>query len=206
MICSNASGALRWKTAIMNSQATIEELVCDGCGLGATSEHIAGRLRRLELTTRYRPIHIQVAFLGSQSPEDEKDFLYAGEAGFSGEGAALLRALGISSEGRAAEAVLAEFQKRGFLLTHVLECAPPPGGERADISAALRRKLPSVARRLRGSLRPKRVIVISREMAPVLDELQRAQLGGELILNDGRPFDLDDSGSVSQLTSAIRGL
>jgi hypothetical protein len=190
----------------MNSQAAVKELVCDGCGLGATSEHIARRLRRLESTTRYRPIHIQAMFLGAQSPDDDKDFLYAGESGFSGEGAALLGALGIPSEGRTAEAVLAEFQKRGFLLTHVLECAAVPGGEHADISEALRRKLPSVARRLRGSLRPKRVIVLSKEMAAVIGDLKSAQLGGELILNDGRPFDLGDGGSVSELTSAVRGL
>src|SRR5579859_368967 len=169
MICSNVSGALRWEAATMSSHATVKELVCDGCGRGATAEHIAKRLWRLECTTRYRPIHIQAVFLGAQSPEAEKDFLYAGKTGFSGEGAALLTAVGISSEGRTAEAVLAEFQKRGFLLTHVLECGAEPGEHGADISDALRRKLPSVARRLRGSLRPKRVIVLSREMAAVID-------------------------------------
>jgi hypothetical protein len=204
--CSAVIGALRWKESIMNSQATVRELTCDGCGLGATSEHIAKRLRRLELTTRYRPIHIQAVFLGAQSPADEKDFLYAADSGFSGEGAVLLRAVGIQTEGREAEAVLLEFQRRGFVLTHMLECAAEPGRAKADLPEALRRKLPSVARRLRGSLRPKRVILVSRELAPVLDELRSSQLGGEPILNEGRPFDLGDSGSVTELTSAVRGL
>jgi hypothetical protein len=191
---------------MMNAQAMAKELVCDGCGMGATSEHIAKRLRRLELTTRYRPIHIQAVLLGAQSPADERDFLYAAESEFSGEGAALLRALGISSEGRAADSVLAEFQKRGFLLTHVLECAAEAGRGNADLTEALRRRLPIVARRLRGSLRPKRVIVISKDLAPIVEDLKRGQLGGELVLNDGAPFDLESSASVGTLTSVMRSL
>ncbi|HWT88148.1 MAG TPA: hypothetical protein VN454_05040 [Candidatus Angelobacter sp.] len=190
----------------MNSQAAVKELTCDGCGRGASSEHIARRLRRLELATRYRPIHVQAVFLGAQSPADDKNFLYSAETGFSGEAAALLRALGIQTEARDVEAVLAEFQKRGFVLTHVLECPAEPGRDTPNLADDLLRKLPSVARRLRGSLRPKRVILVSRELAPVLDGLKSAQLGGELVLNDGLPFDLADSASVSQLTSAVRSL
>jgi len=190
----------------MNSQAAVKELTCDGCGLEASSEHIARRLKRLELATSYRPIHVQAVFLGAQSPADDKDFLYAAASGFSGEAAALLRALGIQAEGRDVEAVLAEFQKRGLVLTHILECPAELGRETPDLAADLRRKLPSVARRLRGSLRPKRVIPISRDLTPVLDEMKSLELGGELVLINGLPFDLADADSVSQLTSAVRSL
>jgi hypothetical protein len=38
-------------------------ILCDGCGQPATPEHIAERIHRLELATRYRPIHIQVLWL-----------------------------------------------------------------------------------------------------------------------------------------------
>jgi len=190
----------------MNSQTAVKRLTCDGCGLEASSEHLARRLKRLELATRYRPIHIQAVFLGAQSPTDDKNFLYAAETGFSGEAAALLRALGIQADGRDVEAVLAEFQKRGLVLTHILECPAEPGHEAPNLVDALRRKLPSVARRLRGSLRPKRVIPISRDLAAVLDEVKSSQLGGELVLNNGLPFDLADDAGVSQLTSAVRGL
>ena len=190
----------------MSTQITVKVLTCDGCGLGASPEHIAKRLRRLELTTRYRPIHIQAVFLGAQSPVDDQDFLYSTDAPQGGEGAALLRAAGIQSDGRDPEAVLAEFQKRGFLLTHVLECPGEPGGASADLVGALRRRLPAVARRLRGSLRPKRVFLVSKDLAPVVEELRSAQLGGELVLNDGQPFDLGDSDGVTRLTSLVRGL
>jgi len=194
------------ETSTMSAQTTVRELICDGCGLGASPEHIAKRLRRLELTTRYRPIHIQAVFLGPQSPADDKDFLYSIETPRGGEGAALLRALGIQTDGRDAEAVPAEFQKRGFLLTHVLECAAEPGGTSADLTRALRQRLPAVARRLRGSLRPKRIVLISKDLAAVVEELKKSQLGGELMLNDGRPFDLGDLDSVTKLTSMARGL
>src|SRR5258708_6879496 len=180
----------------MNQQAAVKELTCDGCGREASSEHIAQRLRRLELATRYRPIHVQAVFLGAQSPADDKNFLYAAEPGFRGEAATLLRALGIQTEGRDVESVLAEFQKRGFVLTHVLECPVEPGRETPSLAADLLRKLPSVARRLRGSLRPKRVILVSRERAPVLDALKSSQLGGVLVLKDGLPLELADSARV----------
>jgi len=190
----------------MTIQAMARELTCDGCGLCASPEHIARRLRRLEQTTRYRPIHIQVVFLGAQSPAGDIDFLYSMQAAHGGEGAALLQAVGIQTDGRDAEAVLAEFQKRGFLLTHVLECAEEAGRTSAEFTVALRRRLTAVARRLRGSLRPKRVVLISKDLAPVVEELRSAQLGGELVLNDGLPFDLSDSGSVTVLTSRLRSL
>ena len=190
----------------MTIQATAKELTCDGCGLGASPEHIARRLRRLEQTTRYRPIHIQTVFLGAQSPSDDRDFLYSTQAAHGGEGAALLGAVGIQTDGRDAETVLAEFQKRGFLLTHVLECGEEAGRTSAELTVALRQRLPAVARRLRGSLRPKRVVLVSEDLAAVVEELRSAQLGGELVLNDGQPFDLSDSDSVTMLTLRLRSL
>jgi hypothetical protein len=194
------------ESSVMSVLATVKELICDGCGLGASPEHIAKRVRRLELTTRFRPIHIQAVFLGANSPLDDRDFLYSTETTLGGEGAALLRAVGIQSDGREAEAVLAEFQKRGLLLTHVLECAAEPGRASAELTEALRRRLPAVARRLRGSLRPKRIILIAKNLAPVVEELKSAQLGGELMLNDGQPFDFGDPHSVTRLTSLVQGL
>ena len=84
-------------------------LLCDGCGQTAPAEHIARRLKRLEWTTRYRPVHIQTLLLGAFSPMDERDFLYAPGGEFRGEAALLLDAVGISTAGKTAEAVHAEF-------------------------------------------------------------------------------------------------
>ena len=46
-----------------------KQVICDGCGLGASQEHIARRLKRLEKMTRYRPIHVHALILGTRSPE-----------------------------------------------------------------------------------------------------------------------------------------
>src|SRR5262249_49013846 len=135
--------------------ASIDTVVCDGCGQGTTSEHIAHRVARLEQTTRYRPIHIQVVFLCAQSPTKDVEFLYAGNGSFEGEARALLETVRIETGGRDAESVLTEFQRKGYFLTHVLECAAESGAA-PDLSESLRRKLPSVMKRLRASLKPKK--------------------------------------------------
>ncbi len=174
--------------------------------MGTTSEHIAKRLHRLELTTRYRPIHIQAVFLSAQSPSDESAFLYSLSGEFTGEAAALLSACRIEFAGRDPETVLNEFQRRGFFLTHVLECVPEGQGTQTSPTQALRNRLPAVIRKIRGSLRPKRVVAISKELEPCLGELKAAQTGAEWVLDAERAFDLSDRTSVSKLTSALKGL
>src|SRR5262249_47152196 len=181
------------------AKVAIEPLPCDGCGQPASSEHIAGRLRRLELTTRFRPIHLQAVFLGAQSPVRDADFLYGAEDGFSGEGAELLQALNIEWLGRAAGEVLAEFQRRGFLLTHVLECA----GSNGSSVDALKKRLPSVLKRLRTSWKPKRLVVFSKEMKPLIAELKLNEIGCKFTLDGDEPFDFGHSASVGRLHSAL---
>ena len=193
------------ETVMSTATATAGRIVCDGCGIGTTSEHIAKRLRRLELTTRYRPIHIQAVFLSAESPADDKAFLYGMSGGFTGEAASLLGACGIEFEGRDAETVLSEFQRRGFFLTHVLECMPE-GQSMPPSQEALQKQLPAVIRKIRGSLKPKCVVPISKELGPVLSKLQAAITGAEWVSDQGKAFDLSDRTSVSKLTSELKSL
>lgn len=181
---------------------TTATVVCDGCGQGTTSEHIARRLARLEQTTRYRPIHIQAVFLSAQSPFNEAAFLYSERGSFEGEASALLDALQIEKKGREADAVLAEFQRKGYFLTHVLECAPENGAT-LDLKKSLHRRLPSVIKRVRTSLKPKKVFVISPELSTVCEELKSAQTGAELILDGTVPFDLANRQSADRLRSRL---
>jgi hypothetical protein len=169
-------------------------LVCDGCGQIASAEHIARRLQRLEWTTRYRPVHINTLFLGAFSPRDQKDFLYAPEGEFQGEAALLLEAVGISTAGKAAEAVHAEFQRAGFFLTHVLEC-PMEGASTlpAEVQGALKARLPTLATRVRRSLKPKRVMAVTEALAPAVEDIVRLDLGCPVLLDRGRPFRLGNS-------------
>jgi len=177
-------------------------LSCDGCGQAASQEHIARRLQRLEWTTRYRPIHISGLLLGGVSPFAEEDFLYAGK--FKGEAGRLLEAVGISTAGKSAETVLGEFQRGGFLLAHVLECPLETGlaGE-SSCEDLLMRRVAAVATRIRRSLKPKRVVLISELLAPVAARLSNAELGCPVILDDGKPFGLDSS-DLSEASQNLR--
>jgi hypothetical protein len=185
------------------------DLSCDGCGQTASAEHIARRLQRLEWTTRYRPVHINTLLLGAFSPQEEKDFLYAPGGEFHGEAALLLNALGISTAGKAAEAVHAEFQRAGFFLTHVLECPLGRGaGQGAEAAALLAQRLEPVATRIRRSLKPKRVVLISQALGPILENIVTLELGCPVVLNHGKLFEFDGptSGiSVARLREVLAG-
>ncbi len=170
------------------------ELPCDGCGQNASTEHIARRLQRLEWATRYRPVHIHTLFLGSASPQKQEEFLYSPNGEFLGEAGALLEAAGVSTAGKTAEAVHAEFQRAGFFLTHVLEC--PVENESAATTALpslMEQRLTAVAVRIRRSLKPKRVVPISRALETILEKFVALPLGCPLVLDDGKPFALDES-------------
>jgi hypothetical protein len=168
-------------------------LSCDGCGQPASPEHIARRLQRLEWTTRYRPIHIGTLLLGGFSPLADADFLYSGK--FEGEASRLLEAVGISPVGKPADAVLSEFQRGSFFLTHILEC-PLESGQAGPLvcESLLEKRVSSVMTRIRRSLKPKRVFLISESLAPLSAGLSSAELSCPVILDGGQPFGLDSSG------------
>ena len=181
------------------------ELPCDGCGQIASTEHIARRLQRLEWATRYRPVHIQTLFLGSASPQKQEEFLYSPNGEFLGEAGALLEAAGVSTAGKTPEAVHAEFQRAGFFLTHVLEC--PVENESAATTALpslMEQRLTAVAVRIRRSLKPKRVVPISQALETILEKFVALQLRCPLVLDDGKPFALDES-DTQKAATRLRG-
>jgi len=155
-----------------------ETLLCDGCGQPATPEHLARRFKRLELTTRYRPVHIQTVFLAIASPAKDEDFLYwGGDGGFQGEAGALLKTAGIQTASKTPDAVLAEFQKQGLLLAHVLECPAEPG---ADVNALIESRIRAVLTRLKKSLKPKHVALISPGLSQHARQFHEAGLDAEI--------------------------
>jgi hypothetical protein len=176
---------------------------CDGCGLPATPEHIARRIRRLELATRFRPIHIGILFLAEAPPLRLEDYFY-----YSGEGPvgrtglsrllfeSLLSGVGIALETeKGDEASLAEFRKRGFFLADALECPAEeivPGlrevTARANAFELAHRYGPTIVKRIQFSYKPRHIVLLSgrtRHLSPIL---QQAGLGDRLLLYHGMPL------------------
>ena len=168
--------------------------VCDGCGAQVDDAHIRARIERLEMATRYRPIHIQVLLVGVAPPPRPEDYFYrAAESGTDRSPGSrvffdtLIHAAGENPARFTTESeALTEFQRRGLFLAHVVEC-PAVGSER---EAALERCATSLAKRIQFSYRPKHIAPLFSELAPVVRLLAAAGMSDRLILDGDQPFDL----------------
>jgi hypothetical protein len=150
-------------------------------------------------------VHITVLLLGAFSPSEERDFLYSPGGDFHGEAADLLEAVRINPAGKPAEGVHMEFQRAGLFLTHVLEC--PVENlllDQAGQAGLLAGRLPAVASRIRRSLKPRRVILVTEALQPVVQNILVLDLGCPVVLNNGKPFVFGRSGTGSDL-SQFRG-
>jgi hypothetical protein len=191
---------------ILTSMTNANAIRCDGCGQLASPEHLARRLKRLELTTRYRPIHIGVLFLGAAAPSDDLDFLYAPDGTLRGEAQTLLQATSLKLEGKPRDVILAEFQRGGFSLAHVLECPFEPNRrEAAAIHVLLQERLPFTVSRIRRSLKPKSLIPISRLLEALIPKLHSSELACAVALDDGKPFALDGEDPTAAV-ARLRGV
>jgi hypothetical protein len=152
-------------------------LPCDGCGQLASAEHLSRRLQRLEWATRFRPIHIQALLLTAAAPESDAEFLYNPETRFAGLSGQILTALDLNREGKSCEEVLTEFQKRGLVLASALECPVEPSADSSLLHELLERHLPSAMARIRRSLKPKRVLILSPELESCVPQLSEISLG-----------------------------
>jgi hypothetical protein len=147
---------------------------CDGCGVTATDAHIRRRIERLELATRYRPIHIQTLFLALAPPDPMEDFFYsvappAAERSPAAKQflAAVMAQAEIGGTFSGDAAALAEFQRHNFYLAYVLECpvaeAYPERDGATDSGIAVmivRDHGAALLRRIQFSYRPKQIALI----------------------------------------------
>lgn len=163
--------------------------VCDGCGEQAGEQHIRQRIERLELATRFRPIHIAVLLIDAAPPMPPGDFFYAtGDAARSQAGQAYfdeLAKLAGAAAGAPEEAVSAEFQRRGFFLTSAVECPVTDG---ADLNSLIRGLAPTVLRRVQASYKPKQIALISPSTKELIEPFHTAGWDDRLILDGGNPF------------------
>jgi hypothetical protein len=134
--------------------------ICDGCGAAVDAEHIRARIMRLELATRFRPVHIQTLLVGVAPPERAEDYFYASEKGAS------------------------ELQKNGIFLVYAVECPLPA----ADASEAVRRAVATVVKRVHLSYKPKAVVLFGAATGELIEPLRAAGLGDRLVLSGIAPF------------------
>jgi hypothetical protein len=161
-------------------------IVCDGCGLPASPDHIGARVQRLELATRFRPIHIDVLFVALEPmPQLEDDFYRPPESRWFFD--PFLAALGIlpdvrKSSGevnvREADIVrLLEFQRKGYYLTYLSEC---PFLAQSDANVAhecISRLAPTLVKRIRFNYKPKHIALVGSNLQPLIEVFQQAGMG-----------------------------
>ena len=189
--------------------ANSNSILCDGCGLPASPEHIAARMERLELVTRFRPIHIQVLFIAlDPMPRLEDEFYRPPESHQFFD--SLLSALEISTHAEsntagAAAANLLEFQRRGYYLTYASECPlplPNSTSEYADGSAArecISRLAPTLVRRIRFNYKPKHVALLGTNLSPLIEIFEQAGISALLLLDNGTPLTVPSAGDAPSL-------
>jgi hypothetical protein len=180
--------------------------ICDGCGANVDDAHIRRRIERLELATRYRPVHISVLLIDSAPPARLEDYFYratsdreerspASREYFDG----LAKCAGVApGSSMDEEAALVEFQRQGYFLIGAVECAMENGGE---LSKAIERAAPAILRRVNVSYKPKSIALISLLTQTLVPTFQASGWGQRLILMDGKPF--DDPFSNGHLAGAL---
>jgi len=170
--------------------------VCDGCGALVDDAHIRRRIERLELATRFRPIHISVLLIDSAPPARIEDYFYRPAADRSERSPAsrayfdaLIQAAGVAPPASPSgeESALAEFQRRGFFLIAAIEC-PLDGG--AALKAAIERTAPATLRRVNVSYKPKSIVLLSAETQPLIPVFQQTDWASRLLHDNGTPFAL----------------
>jgi hypothetical protein len=183
---------------------------CDGCRQPADANHLRERVERLEMSTRYRPIHVHTLVVSACPSQAFADYFYnvapdrkqrsdSGHARFTELAQSAPDA--IAKPGGASgndEAVLIEWQRRGLFLAHPVDCFMAPGPALdAQISASAK----TLILRLNTSYRPKHVALIGRNTASLIAPLEASGWQGKLILDNGSPF--DGTGFGTQLAAAI---
>jgi hypothetical protein len=166
--------------------------VCDGCCARVDDAHIRQRIERLELATRFRPLHISVLLIDAAPPARFEDYFYRAGAERSSASRAYFDALvgcaGVapgSHTGMNEQAALAEFQRRGLFLIGAIECALE---NHPDPAQAIERAASAILRRVNVSYKPKSIALLSPRTQPLVQMFQENGWASRLILNEGDPF------------------
>ncbi len=139
-------------------------------------------------------------------PSQQSSYLYAESEQFSGEAGQLLQAVQIPTEGKNREDVLSEFQKRGLFLIHVLDCPLEGRLSPSEVLGLLERQLRQTLVRIRRSLKPKRVLLFSKEMGPLASQISEAETECPILTDNGKSFEFSEGTDSSRFNSFRQAL
>ena len=168
--------------------------ICDGCGQSASEIHTRERIERLELATRFRPVHIKFLLLEPAPPARQEDYFYRA-AQDRGDRSVRSKMYFDELTKCAQEkddlphdeaAALANFQRQGFFLASVVEC---PVNDETRLAEALGTFAPTVVRRMETSYKPKYVVPLGLSMRSLIPYFEVSGLKDRLVLFEGGPFD-----------------
>jgi hypothetical protein len=168
-------------------------IVCDGCGEHADDAHVRARIERLELATRFRPIHIHTLLMDAAPPSSPEDYFYAVSADRSQRSVGsrvcfdeLMKCAGFASDAAIQEELaLAEFQRKGLFLASAIEC---PIRAATDLEAAVQKAAPTVVQRVKASYKPRHIVLLSEAARGLIGPLSDAGWRDRLILESDGPF------------------
>ena len=164
--------------------------VCDGCGAEVDDSHFRERIERLEFSTRFRPVRIQVLFIDAAPPPRMEDFFYRpvldrsvrslGSRMFFDE---IAKAIGkVPGPELQEQSVLVEFQRRGYFMVCAVEC---PIEGYAEQEAAVRRLAPTIQKRVQLSYQPKYILPLSQPTQDLVSLFQLIGWADRVILDKG---------------------
>lgn len=197
----------------MNAPPVKSPILCDSCGQPASPEHIRERLARLQLATRFRPVHISLLLVCTAPPANLADDLYAWDQQSAGREArtyieGLFNLVAPSPTNNSA-LQLAEFQRRGVYLASLVECplpaGPPDSRNVADSQDLAARYGPVLVKRIAHSYKPRQIALLS-PMAPGLAHLLRTAGFGPRLIADGQGIEVpspDDAVGIARIRALL---
>ena len=167
--------------------------VCDGCGTRTDDAHIQRRDDRQKLAARFRPVQIRALFLDAAPPARPEDYFYRATKDRAVRSLAscmyfdeLAKCVDVfPSSGIDEEVTLGEFSRRGYFLTHAVEC---PFEDLDDPQNAVRRFSPTAIKRVQTLLEPSYIVPLSQPTGELIRLFGLIGWGDRLVLDNGKPF------------------
>ena len=167
--------------------------VCDGCGTRTDEAHLRRREERQALAARYRPARIKVLLLDAAPPGRLEDFFYRSTKDRTQRSLAscmyfdeIAKCVDVfPSSGIDEEVTLGEIKRRGFFLTHAVEC---PFEDLEDPQNAVRRFAPTMIKRVQSLLDPSYIVPLSEQTGELIRLFGVVGWGDRLVLDNGKPF------------------